>query len=720
MEILRIVSGNAELNIDAENGVITRLYGNGRNLCENNGYPLFVLSVIKPNYENVKIPSSDFLYKSTEVDGNTYAITYLYKDEYTVRLKVTADPETDEFRFRADVQNRTDALIEWLEYPGVSWKDDLDGSKRSNILWMFNEGSLVSYNKDKMWPYEDPKYPSWGSFGVFPNMIESQFLAYLYDGGGLYVGCHDDKANVKQIDFYHKDERIKLQLRFYSGVDYGEDFSLSFDVVFRFFRGEWRDACDIYREWFEKNTTVKRICENDSLPTWYKEESPLVVALPVLGAHDTAEMKPNKLYPYDNLLREVERIAEKTKSKLLVLLMQWEGTAPWAPPYVWPPYGGEENFVRFAEKLHAMGHYLGLYCSGFAWTQQSRTLPSYNREKEFAERHLEREMCVGPDQKLEYRTVCTPQMRGYDFCAKSAVLKDIMAQEVGHMLDAGADYIQLLDQNHGGCSYFCYSKSHGHPPVPGKWQAEAVNDRLCYVKRDKNLFGCESAAAEPFLENLSLSDNRWTLAELVGDPVPAYAYIYHSRVNNFMGNQTCCEIKYDENDFCYREAYSFLAGDLLTIVIDEDGEIMHHWGAARKGVKKPDQATGFEFVKNINRWRVAAKEYLVYGDMVKPLAYKADGECVFTVFRRRDFEKRVPKVMSNAFAFNGKRADVFVNYTREEVAIYLPKEPDEKLYMSAEDFEKGIYTERDDEKIVVPPLSAILMENPIKKEALVF
>ena len=86
------------------------------------------------------------------------------------------------------------------------------------------------------------------------------------------------------------------------------------------------------------------------------------------------------------------------------------------------------------------------------------------------------------------------------------------------------------------------------PPVPGSWQVDEVNSILEDVYQDKKIFGCESAAAEPFIKNLLFSDNRWTLAELVGDAVPAYAYIYHSRVNNFMGNQTCCEFRFHEDD----------------------------------------------------------------------------------------------------------------------------------------------------------------------------
>lgn len=320
-------------------------------------------------------------------------------------------------------------------------------------------------------------------------------------------------------------------------------------------------------------------------------------------------------------------------------------------------------------------------------------------------------MCVGPDQRLEYRTVCTPQIRGYDFCPTSPFLREVIAKEVKNMFSAGVDYIQLLDQNHGGGSYFCYSQSHGHPPVPGSWQVKAVKEILENVHQEKKVFGCESAAAQPFIGNLLFSDNRSTLAELVGDAVPAYAYIYHSRVNNFMGNQCCSEMRYHDDDYRYRLAYSFLAGDMLTIVINEDAEIMHHWGAARNNIPNPEQSSCFALIKECNAWRIAAKEYLCHGDMQKPITYACEDICHFTMFRRQDFDKPVPKVMLNAFSFNGKRADIFINYTNEHVTITTPIASGEKLYLSSEDFKNKKVTARNSEQITVAPLSVILIEN---------
>lgn len=76
-------------------------------------------------------------------------------------------------------------------------------------------------------------------------------------------------------------------------------------------------------------------------------------------------------------------------------------------------------------------------------------------------------MCLSPEQELPYSKICTGQRTGYDMCPSQAFPVRVLKHEVDKMA-AGIDYIQLTDQNHGGTSYFCYSKKHGHPPVSGK------------------------------------------------------------------------------------------------------------------------------------------------------------------------------------------------------------------------------------------------------------
>ena len=121
--------------------------------------------------------------------------------------------------------------------------------------------------------------------------------------------------------------------------------------------------------------------KNTDLPEWYTDNT-LVVTYPVRGVHDMDRPEPNALFPYINALPHIDEIAGKTGMRPLALLMHWEGTAPWAPPYVWPPYGGVEAFNEFRDALHDRGHMLGVYCSGFGYTKRSNLIPEYdNTEK---------------------------------------------------------------------------------------------------------------------------------------------------------------------------------------------------------------------------------------------------------------------------------------------------------------------------------------------------
>lgn len=639
-----------------------------------------------------------------------------------ISVAVTAKM-AEEISWNIEVAVSQNRVAEWVNFPQIVVPNDLkDNHGTSKILWGFNEGVEVedmTFREKSWFPYREPKYPGEGTFGIYPAIVETQFMAYYNEVSGMYFAAHDNHDCLKAIDFYRYEDGILLQFRHYCGVNFGETYVMPYHMAVKFFEGDWHDAAQIYREWFDENKkeAFVPIIERTDLPEWYGA-SPVVVTYPVRGLHDTDIMNPNKLYPYCNAMKHIERLEEEFGSKIMVLLMHWEGTAPWAPPYVWPPFGGAAALKEFIDALHERGDVLGVYCSGLGWTQQSNLIEEYNMEKIFEEKDLKAVMCLSPEQELPYSHICTAQRSGYDMCPTQEFAVNTMSEQVEHMADAGIDYIQLLDQNHGGTPYFCYGKEHGHPPVPGRWQVEAMQKLLTKAqkKAGKALFGCESAAAESYIPYLLFSDNRYNLNYHVGRHVPVYAYIFHEYLNNFMGNQVCTNhfIDYEKSpdNLLERMAYSFIAGDMLTVVLNQDGDIIWNWGQ-RGEIPLPDQGKVKAFVKNANSWRIGSgKKYLHSGRMVKPCAV----ECAENTLIYTKGSMDVPKIYSSAWETKeGSFAQFLINYNAENVecTVELPdtsgtgKMSSYRLY---EDETRYTTISGGRQKIAVKPLTVYMIE----------
>ena len=587
-------------------------------------------------------------------------------------VTVTVKRQAGGIAVRFAVKNDTDKIIEHIEPCPMVVKPFLKNGGIGKMLYPYNEGALVDDNDLRATchlQHLEPGYPTVTCCGLFPGMLCSQFMAYLFDGHGLYVGTHDEVRGPKELDYYAVDEEknIKIELRLYSGKSYGEDFAPAFDTVYRFFDGDWQDGADIYKEWFYAHLPVgmKKVKENDGLPAWYSD-FPIILTYPVRGYHDMDEMTPNELFPYVNILPYVDKFSKATGAKIMVLLMHWEGTAPWAPPYVFPPYGGEEAFDALFNALKERGHLLGVYCSGFSFTEQSNVLPSYNCEEILQDKETFKAFCAGRDGKVLLSTVCTGQRSGYDICVASEKGREILNEAYQPLFDKKLDYVQILDQNHGGSQLFCYSQEHNHPPCVGDWMTTEMQTLLAEWNGEagRTLLGCESAASEPFIKNLLFSDNRYELVHFIGKAVPLYAYLYHEFLHNFMGNQVCS--LWQADSYLYRVAYSFAAGDMPTIVLNAKGFIQSYWGQ-RDFADVPVEEDVLTFVKNLRAFYLENLKHMCYGNMVKPLAYQT-GEVTY----RNDLYARsytAEEVLSTAYEYGGKKIQIFVNYNLEPKTV---------------------------------------------------
>jgi hypothetical protein len=438
---------------------------------------------------------------------------------------------------------------------------------------------------------------------------------------------------------------------------------------------------------------------------------------------DLGDQTPNKLFPYINAIPYIDRYAEEFDSRIMALLMHWEGSAPWAPPYVWPPYGGEKMYDEFVHALHKKGNLAGLYASGTGYTLRSNTDPSYDMTDEYERKELSKVMKIAPNGRLATNGVCAgeyAQRVGYDMCPANDFVKQVVAGQVEAIVKSKTDYIQYFDQNLGGGAYHCYGTEHGHGYGPGLWLTEAMVDIYdacrAIVRRSgtKCLIGCEAAAAEPFMPYLFFNDARAMLNLTIGKPVPAYAYVYHEYVNNFMGNQNGVSHMIDTNqspfNFLQRLAYAFCAGDLLTIIIRDDGEMIWDWGGSWT-VPGPDRSQTVQLIKNLCRWRQGVgKDCLINGRMIKPLSV----EGLYNVpMITRPAGREIPfesVFTSNWLLPDGRKSQLMVNYlpVQQSVKVDASGYKDIRLHL-ASDHTTGNITNPGKIEVVIEPLSVVMI-----------
>ena len=695
-----ILSAHSSIEVDFECGALKNIIKNGRQITCGSA-PLFTVKLRKKTSKSYVVNSTEC--KFISYGNNVASYTCGFFD-----AQVHFFVQDESLLAKICIQNKTQDLLEWTEllpFTVPQKLKDEDGG-RGEILYPYNEGCRVTnmaFRESMPFSYTEPEYPSKGSFSIFPNMIFGQFIAYLDDGAGVYLAMHDSERTTKHVDFCYFQEGIKVFMRAFCDVTYGQDYEMPFNVTLRAFDGTWHSAADIYYNWFKDNLPMgaKKIKDNPDLPAWY-HDYPLVVAYPVRGKHDT-DTSSNGFYPYANTLPLLDEIAKETDSKVMALLMHWEGTAPWAPPYYWPPFGGADEFSAFVNELHSRDMLAGLYCSGMGWTQQSNVIKSYRGEEKYRDLHIADCVCANSDGKIE-SVICTAQREGFDLCPACDSAKSILKTEFDVICQSGIDYLQALDQNHGGNSYFCYSDKHDHVPAPGKWQQIATNEMLSSIDKNGTIFGCESAAAEPFLGQLLFSDNRFELNYYLGEPIPMYAYVYHEYVNNFMGNQICAMLEKTENNYTYRMAYSFAAGDMLTLVMGAPNNFLHSWcDSIEPKEKNVDKQSTFAFIKTLNAWRKGgAGKFLHYGKMIAPIAIACTKEKIRIEANGEYFTP--DSVLSTAYACEGRRVQFLVNYNQKPVHVALDKEYDVYTDAALQACQRNV------KEIAVQPLSVAMID----------
>ena len=700
-----------DLSFDSD-GRLCSLCADGMEFANTGSSRLFTVQLRDFAGNPVRLSREDFTQCRVGESSGLWELTFSgvqLLPQISVKLSVRCDGE--ESRWSLEVfLDREELAVEWMSFPEVP----LLRPPASTFLLPYAEGTMVSDLEKRQnvsyFSCREASYPLTGVSNFYPGPAAMQFEALCNPGGsGLYFGVEDRLHSPKTIDFMPDGAD-----GFYPFIQHftGGAAKTGYDTIIRGFHGNWQDAAEIYRDYLEKNDLLPAKLA-DRAPQWLMEH-PVLLIYPVKGyGIDHGDMSFNEFYPYDRALPVIGKYRELWKHPLMPLLIHWEGTAPWAPPYVWPPAGGVEMLQNFIDRMHAEGNRVGLYCSGIGWTQQSMIDRSYDRRREFEEKELINEVCRGPHGEA-FALVCngpSSQRIGYELCPSRKFTVDTVCGQVSSAAEASVDYLQYFDQNQGCTSPLCYEEKHGHGRLPDHRQTRAMQNLLANARESagKMVLGCENAAAEPYMDVCMLNDLRSHLAwGAAGYPVPLYPYLYHEYVAGFSGNGVCLHawIDFSKTPFFLQWflAWNFANGNLLSLVLKNDGRIHWHWGL-RWEVTEPDQEKLQTMIGNLCALqRGAAKDALSRGRMIKTPEIKCSGRDFIDTDNCRT---TLPSLISAAWQVDGREELLLVNYndTEEKAVVTFPAERSGIIRRGdeTEEFTAEVLT------VAIPPLNAVLI-----------
>src|SRR5205085_5293767 len=153
------------------------------------------------------------------------------------------------------LSQRTPLVITAIHFPFVVVPYRYEGSGPTNILVPSNQGERYRQPRPEQL---EPDYPDvWqftednAHFIHYPGTTFVQFLAYYNEQHGIYLGCHDPDGRIKIIKPVAHQRGVRLGVAHVGGWDQPGEHRLGYEVALGVFSGDWYDAADIYRRWYE-------------------------------------------------------------------------------------------------------------------------------------------------------------------------------------------------------------------------------------------------------------------------------------------------------------------------------------------------------------------------------------------------------------------------------------------------------------------------------------
>ena len=604
-----------------------------------------------------------------------------------VEVAVTVKEGDPLSRWRIEVTNRSKTYGLWnVIFPAVEIAPIGDKPERNFFAIGRGRGTVV----------KDPFNSGQPAFGIggecnYPGTLNMQFQA-LYDasGRGLYIAPHDGEGYKKTFYWTPKPGRPFDKLRaalsmvegrhviayrighYPANMGYpAEGYRMTYDVCIGPFRGDWYDACQVYRAWATRQLWCSRgpLTVRDDIPRWYKETPVYLSTMSMKGDEQVIQSRDRMLAFLRFIGGELPVAWYTWKQHFPEMTDYNKNGSPWKVPTARPyPCGNihDGNYPAlpalpsFAGACKAIadagGHVNAYVCANIYDPGLNENAPLAAQAKPNAARDVNGNVKLAEADRVAWW-----------MCNHTVWWQQRMAETV----------TELIKREHVGGIYFdtfygglpqCFDTGHGHshgggndPYLGDRKLSEVVRGAM--KKADPQSVMSGESPAETAIDLLDGFLYRWTVWP---DMAPMFATVYGQYITRH-----AYPLDPEADGFYIRCAVLFTEGAQMGRLRLNSDDYLKDFDAGSRYTEP------MKFLRKLARYRRSGLggRYLAYGQLLRPIQFQEPDpmpEASYAEPTDKNYRGgliAVPALVSGVFKADDGSLGVFiVNVTERPVA----------------------------------------------------
>ena len=384
------------------------------------------------------------------------------------------------------------------------------------------------------------------------------------------------------------------------------------------------------------------------------------------------------------------------------------------------------NFTAMARRR---GWHVGAFNNGTRWVI-GHNWNEYDGRSFFKENQGDRSVCRLPDGRAWLDYWDQSWRPSYPCCVGAQTTRDMAKQFVEKMIDWGFESIQFFDQNNGATAFACFADDHEHPPMPGRWMSQKLQEfaaelqsLAASVEGRQVILSVEACVNDYCLPYFQEADVRavpegsYAADDLAAHTIPLYQFLFHECLilHGMMSRGP------EPYHVPIANALNGVLGEIPGGVLTGDGTLLEKdtWNWGEWNPRTGDADNGLEMIRTVTALRRGAgKDYLVYGRMMRPARVEQISVMEWEYKGKR---QAIAAVFHSAWQNpQGRFAVTLANWTEDRQTVHIQ---DQRLTRQVREIISGVeMTESLRESVGgeltvdLPPLSIALIENSANPE----